>query len=196
MRTNESTHRSIGEVFDRITGAFAPGMGRIGAGSARVHSAAGGIDVRTKSVEGVFRTGYVRKTGIVGNPNGRPVDEFVGSNGGTTVAAPGLLATVEQKLNRQVDVRPRSVPGNFDAVCQGRHAAVCPAGSTVLRNVLIEHVGQHGSLAAVRVHPTPVKTLWERRFFYVRIGKRADNTRSRFVSFVLYLCAVGSRASC
>jgi len=87
--------RSIGEVFDGITGAFALGMGRIGARSTRVHSAAGGIDVRTKSVKGIFRTGYVRKACIVGNPKGRPMDEFVGSNGRTTVAAPGLLAAVE-----------------------------------------------------------------------------------------------------
>jgi hypothetical protein len=44
---------------------------------------------------------------------------------------------IEHVLDREVDVDSLRLAGNFDAVAKGRHGAVRPARSTVLRDVLV-----------------------------------------------------------
>jgi len=64
------------------------------------------------------------------------------------------ISTVENVLDRQVDVDSLSLACDLDAVTQGTHGAMGPAASTVLGNVLVERLGQEAG--AVDVAPVPL----------------------------------------
>jgi len=51
-------------------------------------------------------------------------------------------ATVENELNRKVNVGTFGVACNLDSICQGAQGPMCPTRATILRQVLVEGMGQ------------------------------------------------------
>jgi len=66
------------------------------------------------------------------------------------------ISTVQNVLNRQVNVDTLCLSGNFDAVSKSRNRAMRPAASAVLRYVLIST--HRGIVDAIDVSPVPC--LW------------------------------------
>jgi hypothetical protein len=64
-------------------------------------------------------------------------------------------ATIQDILNRQVDIVALTETGNLDAVSETAKRAVRPAGPAVLGNVLVERVRQKGD----PVHVAPGKRV-------------------------------------
>jgi hypothetical protein len=82
------------------------------------------------------------------------VDPLEGSQGRTSVAAESGHLARDQHLWRQVDIGPGSVSGDLDAIGEDRSGSVGPAGSAVLRDVLVEDVGQ--VVGVVNLIPDPL----------------------------------------
>lgn len=57
-------------------------------------------------------------------------------------ASSHTVSTVENILHRQVNLVTKALPRNLDAISERRQGTVRPAASTVLRNVLVETLGQ------------------------------------------------------
>jgi len=67
-------------------------------------------------------------------------------------------ATVENELNRKVNVGTFGVACNLDSICQGAQGPMCPTRATILRQVLVEGMGQIRN----SVHVSPSKGVRQR----------------------------------
>ena len=71
------------------------------------------------------------------------LNEFVNTGMVPSVARSSRArSTVKNPLHREVDVAPLSATCDLDAVGQGAQGTVGPAGTAVLRDVLVETVGK------------------------------------------------------
>lgn len=82
-------------------------------------------------------------------------------------------ATIEDKLDGQVDFIRSSIASNLDAISKTAQCTVCPARSAILRNVLIERMCQVGN--AIDVAPCKVRG----EVFCVNVSVR-ERRRVRF----------------
>jgi len=122
-----------GRETDALTTVFSEGR----AGTAGVHSIARPVSVTAEAFRGVRRAGGVGHAGFVGD-EAVVLDEFEGGTSITTIARTGLVSTtVEDVLNREVDVDTTGLAGDLDTISEGRHSTMGPAGTTVLRDVLV-----------------------------------------------------------
>ena len=103
-----------------------------------------------------------------------------------TMAAADFTA-IEHVLDREIDVDTLRLAGNFDAVAKGRHGAVRPARSTVLRDVLVP---AHGAVEFGIWNLEFIKTLDAKEPRVLLIKDRSTGTpRSRHS----YLSELGGR---
>ena len=65
----------------------------------------------------------------------------------------GFGSAIQHPLNGEVDIVSLSITGNFDAVGESGDGAMCPTGSAIMRDVLIETFGEVGF--AIDVVPVP-----------------------------------------
>jgi len=107
----------------------------------------GGADTTVvKTTTSVHRAGLVGDL-VLGHP-------LVGKDGITTVATEGVVLAVNKNLGSNVDVGPGGVSGDLDSVTEGRSGSVSPAGTAVLRYVLVTDVGEE--VGSVDVVPDPL----------------------------------------
>jgi hypothetical protein len=94
-----------------------------------------------EAIRGLLRAGNVRVVGVVGDASfAEGLDPLVDRSAGAAVAG-SRVAAVQDVLHGQVDVDARALAGDLDAVAEGTDGAMRPAGAAVLRNVLVERLG-------------------------------------------------------
>ena len=97
------------------------------------------------------------------------MDELVGTGVGTAVARSGhATSTIQNVLDRQVDLLATALPGNLDTVRQCTEGSVGPARAAVLGDVLVQRVCQ----VRRAVHIAPIKVRRQFRFGNVRVRQR------------------------
>ena len=97
----------------------------------------------------------------------------------TTMARAGhFSAAVEDELNGKIDLLPFALTSDLDAISQSRNGTMCPARTTVLREVLIQTVGE--VIGAINVAPS--KTFWEGSLTDVLVRQSAENVFGAIVS--------------
>lgn len=91
---------------------------------------------------GIGRASLVNLTGFERNParSGNPGE--CGKAGAAVARACDFTAAIQNILDGNMDFGAFVTALNLDAVCQGRHRAVCPARSAVLGDVLVEDTGE------------------------------------------------------
>jgi hypothetical protein len=101
-----------------------------------------GINVWAESLGRFITARQVRGARIVGDVPGL-LDELVRAGMVPTMTASSVFGpAVEDELDRQVHVISLGVPCDLDPVSEGGECPVCPTTATVLRDVLIEGLGQ------------------------------------------------------
>ena len=124
------------------------------------------------------RTSHVGQAGVKGDVSS-VLDELIRRRVVTTVARAGNFSSaVENELDGEIDLLPFALPSNFDAISQSRNGTVRPARATVLRQVLIETVGE--VVGAVDV--APCKTFWESSLADVLVRQSAENVLGAIVT--------------
>ena len=84
-----------------------------------------------------------------------PLNQFVHTGMIPTMTGTGRFGSaVQDPLNAEVNIVALSLTSDLDTISQGRDCAVSPAGSTVVRDVLVEMLGEVGF--AIDVVPVPV----------------------------------------
>merc|ERR1719408_13267 len=125
-------------MVEALAGAALAAEAAAGAGDVR--RCAGPVGRFAEALAGLFRARHVRLLGLVGDPApgllGDLHDPLVGAIHGAPVTA-SRGATIEHVLHGGVDVDALPLPCNLDPVRKGRHSPVRPAGTAVLRNVLV-----------------------------------------------------------
>ena len=116
----------------------------------------------------IRRTRQVGLAGVIGHvPN--LFDKLIDARVITTVARSGnLRSTVQNVLDREVNVVALSLAGNLDPIGETAECTVSPARTAVLRNVLIEGVRQVG----YTIHVSPGKRIGESGGIEVRMRQR------------------------
>jgi len=115
----------VGVVIESLAGATI--FRESAASAARVDGTGFRVNMRAKALLGFRGAGQVRLAGI---ERRRPVvlDELVGSSVRASVARTcHIPATVQQPLDRKVDVIPLALPLDLDAVGEGGERGVGPA---------------------------------------------------------------------
>jgi hypothetical protein len=109
----------------------------------------------------------------------------------STMAGTGSFRTaVQDELDGEVDVVTYAPTRDFDAVLEGANGSMCPAGSAVVRDVLIEHFGEVG----LSINVVPRKILGEVFLIEVGVGQGACNLASLLMSIQeLDLIYIGGR---
>jgi len=111
--------------------------------------------------------------GVIRDESTRLFDEFISRRVVSSVAATGLFSrTVQNVLNRQVDVVAGAQTRNLDAVSKTGERSVSPARAAVLGSVLIQAVGQVGNSIDVG----PIKFVGEIRRRNVHVRQRCRVT--------------------
>mmetsp|Transcript_6451 Transcript_6451/g.11501 ORF Transcript_6451/g.11501 Transcript_6451/m.11501 type:complete len:209 (+) Transcript_6451:621-1247(+) len=124
-------------------------------GATRVHGRAGRVHMRTESIVRLGGTRRVWHARVIRN---KPIfiDKVIRATGRTSMTrSSDLCATIQDKLNGQINFFSLGLSCNLDAIRQRTHGTMGPTGSTVLGNVLVERVCQ----VRFSVDITPVKGL-------------------------------------
>lgn len=127
----------VGELAKFLTEAAVVGEGRASSGNAT--NLTGGVDVFAEAFGGLAAAGEVRIGSLVRDSSasfGDRMEPLIDTRDRATVARTDVSA-VENMLNTQVDVSSFGFTGNFDTVSKGRDGSMSPAGTTILRNVLV-----------------------------------------------------------
>mmetsp|Transcript_88232 Transcript_88232/g.156426 ORF Transcript_88232/g.156426 Transcript_88232/m.156426 type:complete len:228 (-) Transcript_88232:298-981(-) len=124
------------------------------AGASCVEGRARGVHMRAEAFLGVAGACKVRLGGLVADAGaslrGDVVNPLVRAINGTSVAGANSTA-IQQVLHRQVDVYAHSFASNLDTVAQCGDCTVSPAGTAVLRDVLVP--GHSAVALAILVAP-------------------------------------------
>ena len=126
------------------------------------------INVIAKPLRWVMTARHVWLASVVGNVSS-VLNEFKGASVVTSVAWPGSFGTtIENELNRKIDVVTLCSTSNLDTISEGTDASMSPAWATVLRNVLVERVCQIGDT----IHIGPAKGIREILTSEIGMGQR------------------------
>jgi hypothetical protein len=137
--TTELSNRSVREGVQ--TDALATVFRESGASSASVHGSASPVSVAAETFRGIRRASRIAHAGIIRNIT-VVVNELVSSSGITTIARTSSVGTtVQDILDRKVDINTSSFTSDLNTISEGRHSTVSPARTAVLRNVLVEGFG-------------------------------------------------------
>lgn len=85
----------------------------------------------------------------------------------TVTTAGRVGAAIEDELDREIDFVGCGIAGNLDAVGQGGESSVSPTGTAILRNVLIQTLGEKG----FAIHVGPREIGGQVVFRNVRVGQ-------------------------
>jgi len=125
-----------------VEGPAVPSVGEEGtAGAAGVHGGACGVDVFAEAFVGIVRAGQIGLAGVKWDRS-TILNKLINTSMRSSIArSRHMPGAVQNVLNAQIDVVAGAIAGDFDTVREGGKGGVCPAGSTVLRDVLVELVG-------------------------------------------------------
>lgn len=149
-------NRRVGEVINlrALTTHTRKGI----ASTTNVVRLAGRVELGTKSLTRVLRTGQIAHASIVGHES-LVLNELVRRRVVSSVTRPGRLgAAVENVLDAEIDVVALAIAGNLDAIREAAQGTMGPAAATVLRDVLVERVRQ----VRDAVHVGPRKGILDR----------------------------------
>ena len=150
-------------------GALSTHTAKSVAGFARVRSVASRVNLVTESFRTFRRASQVGIASIVGDI-ANVLDELVSTGVVSTMARSGIFrSTVQNELDAEVDVITLSLASNLDTVSKAGERSMCPARSTVLRNMLVETLGQ----VTHAIDISPRERVWKFIGHQVGMGKRA-----------------------
>jgi hypothetical protein len=109
---------------------------------ASIGGVAGRVNLVTESFGTLGRARQIRTASVIGDV-ASVLDKLIGTSVISTVARSSSLgSTVQYELDGKVDIVALSLAGNLDAIGKAAEGAMGPTRSTVLRNVLVETLGQ------------------------------------------------------
>jgi hypothetical protein len=109
---------------------------------ARIQGRTRSVNLITESLGRVMTAGHVGITGIVRSVSSG-LEELISAGVISSVAtSSNFRSAIQNKLDRKVDVITLCFASNLDAISKRTETSVSPAGSTILRNVLVQTVSQ------------------------------------------------------
>ena len=119
---------------------------------ARVESRTSCVDMGTEPLGALGGTCQIGQTGVERDISG-VLDELIRCRVVTPMARTGNLGSaIENELDRKVNLFTLSLAGNLDAIGESRDGTMSPARATILRQMLVQRMGEVG--LAIDVSPS------------------------------------------